>query len=115
MIADVVRRRMSLPAEELSKPDQELLTSVVHLAELVGKPVTPVVVPTDDPFDALTRVARAIDARELVVAGLAPPVDRPTLQAGVAPLAGGRRGKPSPDRSPSASWATVKTSAGTLG
>jgi len=67
VVADVVRRRMSLPVENLSKSDQELLTSVVHLAELVGKPVIPLVVPTDDPFDALTRVARAINARELVV------------------------------------------------
>ena len=67
--ADVVRRRMSLPASEqqLSGEDQRLLTSVVHMAELVGKPVIPLVVSTDDPFDALTRIARAIDARELIV------------------------------------------------
>ncbi len=67
VVADVYRRRMSLPVEELSEADQALLTSVVHLAELVGKPVIPLVVPTDDPFNALTRIARAINARELVV------------------------------------------------
>ena len=67
VVADVVRRRMSLPARELSAVDRKLLTSVVHMAELIGKPVIPLVVPTDDPFGALTSVARAINARELVV------------------------------------------------
>jgi len=67
VVADVVRRRMSLPDRELSKDDQQLLTQVVHMAELLGKPVIPLVVPTDDPFHALTQIARAINARELVV------------------------------------------------
>lgn len=67
VVADVVRRRMSLPAEELSDDDRALLTRLVHTAERVGKPVIPLVIPTDDPFDALARVARAIGARELVV------------------------------------------------
>ncbi len=65
--ADVIRRREPLPAQEMSKEDQTLLTSVVHMAELVGKPVIPLVVPTDDPFSALARIARAINARELVL------------------------------------------------
>ena len=67
VVADVFRRRISLPVKELSDEDQALLTKVVHMAELVGKPVIPLVIPTDNPFDALTRVARAIHARELVV------------------------------------------------
>ena len=67
VVADVVRRRMSLPAEELTADDRALLTKVVHMAELVGKPVLPLVVPTDDPFEALARISRAVDARELVV------------------------------------------------
>ncbi len=65
--ADVVRRRMSLPVQQLSDEDQQLLTSVVHMAELLGKPVIPLVVPTDNPFEALTQIARAIEARELVI------------------------------------------------
>ena len=67
VVADVVRRRMSLPVEQLSDGDRALLTKLVHMAELVGKPVTPLVIPTDNPFEALARVARAVNARELVV------------------------------------------------
>ena len=65
--ADVIRRRMSLPAKELSGDDETLLTKVVHMAELIGKPVIPLVVSTDNPFQTLTQIARDIHARELVV------------------------------------------------
>ena len=65
--ADVFRRRISLPVNTLSPEDQKLMTAVVPLAEKVGKPVLPLVIPTDNPFDALARVGHAIHARELVV------------------------------------------------
>ncbi len=65
--ADVVPRHSSAPMPGLSELDQALLTRVVTLAEEVGKPVHPVVVPTDDPFEALARIARAVAARELIL------------------------------------------------
>ena len=65
--ADVVPRRASTPMPGLSHADQELLSKVVKLAEEIGKPVHPLVVPTDDPFEALARIARAIDAREILL------------------------------------------------
>ena len=65
--ADIVPRRASTPMPGLSHPDQVLLSRVVKLAEEVGKPVHTLVVPTDDPFEALARIARAINAREIVM------------------------------------------------
>ncbi len=65
--ADVVPRRASAPMPGLSHADQELLSKVVKIAEEVGKPVHPLVVPTDDPIEALTQIARAIHAREIVL------------------------------------------------
>ena len=63
VIADVVPHRASAPMPGLSHGDQKLLTSVVKLAEEVGKPVHTLIVPTDDPFEALARIARSIGAR----------------------------------------------------
>jgi amino acid transporter len=61
----VVPRRAAAPGPGLTNPDRALLTNVVKLAEEAGKPVRPLVVPTDDPATALARIARAIGAREL--------------------------------------------------
>jgi len=66
--ADVVPRRASAPMPGLSHADQTLLTAVVTMAEEVGKPVHPLVVPTDDPFEALARIARSVDAQDLIIA-----------------------------------------------
>jgi nucleotide-binding universal stress UspA family protein len=43
------------------------LTAVVNLAEHAGKPVKPLIVPTNEPFYALTRTARTIGAEELIM------------------------------------------------
>jgi amino acid transporter/nucleotide-binding universal stress UspA family protein len=51
----------------ISKHDRQLLTAVVNLAEHAGKPVKPVIVPTNEPFYALTRTAKTIDAQELIM------------------------------------------------
>ena len=67
VVADVVPRRSSSPMPGLSSADQKLLTQVVKLSEDVGKPVTPIVVPTDDPYEALARIARSIGAREVLM------------------------------------------------
>jgi nucleotide-binding universal stress UspA family protein len=47
--------------------DRQLLTAVVNLAEHAGKPVKPVIVPTNEPFFALTRSAKMVGAQELIM------------------------------------------------
>jgi amino acid transporter len=51
----------------VTEEDRALLTAVVNLAEHAGKPVKPLIVPTNEPFYALTRTARTIGAEELVM------------------------------------------------
>jgi len=51
----------------ITEEDRALLTAVVTLAEHSGKPVLPLVVPTNEPFFALTRTARSIGAQELIM------------------------------------------------
>ena len=43
--------------------DRQLLTAVVNLAEHAGKPVKPVIVPTNEPFFAMTLTAKTVGAR----------------------------------------------------
>jgi nucleotide-binding universal stress UspA family protein len=52
---------------DISVHDRQLLTAVVNLAEHAGKPVRPVIVPTNEPFFALTRTAKTIGAQELIM------------------------------------------------
>jgi amino acid transporter/nucleotide-binding universal stress UspA family protein len=52
---------------EVSHHDRELLTAVVTLAESVGKPVKPLIVPTNEPIYALTRTAHALGVQELIM------------------------------------------------
>ena len=47
--------------------DRQLLTAVVNLAEHAGKAVKPLIVPTNEPYFALTRTAKAIGAQELIM------------------------------------------------
>jgi nucleotide-binding universal stress UspA family protein len=47
--------------------DRALLTAVVNLAEHAGKPVKPLIVPTNEPFYALARTARTVGAEELIM------------------------------------------------
>jgi amino acid transporter/nucleotide-binding universal stress UspA family protein len=51
----------------ITEEDRALLTAVVNLAEHAGKPVKPLIVPTNEPFYALTRTARTIGAEELIM------------------------------------------------
>ncbi len=51
----------------ITDEDRALLTAVVNLAEHAGKPVKPLIVPTNEPFYALTRTARTIGAEELIM------------------------------------------------
>jgi len=51
----------------VTEHDRELLTAVVKLAESAGKPVKPLIVPTNEPIYALTRTAKIIGAQELIL------------------------------------------------
>jgi amino acid transporter/nucleotide-binding universal stress UspA family protein len=51
----------------ITNNDRQLLTAVVNLAEHAGKSVKPVIVPTNEPFFALTRTAKTIGAQELIM------------------------------------------------
>ena len=52
---------------KITEEDRALLTAVVNLAEHAGKPVHPVIVPTNSPMYALTRTAHTIGAQEMVM------------------------------------------------
>ena len=54
--------------EELTvdEQDREVLTRVVNLAQEVGKPVRPLVIPTNNPLYAIATVARNLKAKEVV-------------------------------------------------
>ena len=47
--------------------DRQLLTAVVNLAEHAGKPVKPVMVPTNEPFLTIARTAKTISTQELIM------------------------------------------------
>jgi amino acid transporter/nucleotide-binding universal stress UspA family protein len=51
----------------ISEADRHLLTAVVNLAEHAGKPVKPVIVPTNEPFFAMARTAKTIGVQELIM------------------------------------------------
>ena len=51
----------------ISDEDRQLLTAVVTLAEHAGKPVKPLIVPTNEPFYALAQTAKTIGAQELIM------------------------------------------------
>jgi amino acid transporter len=51
----------------ITEDDRALLTAVVNLAEHAGKPVKPLIVPTNEPMYALTRTAFTIGAEELIM------------------------------------------------
>ncbi len=51
----------------ITEQDRQLLTAVVNLAEHAGKPVKPVIVPTNEPFFALVQTAKTIGAQELIM------------------------------------------------
>ena len=51
----------------ITEPTAQLLTAVVNLAEHAGKPVQPLIVPTNEPFFALARTAKDDRAQELIM------------------------------------------------
>ncbi|MFO0927750.1 MAG: APC family permease [Gemmataceae bacterium] len=52
---------------ELDAYDQQLMTAVVERAEKAGKEVTPIIVPTNNPLHAVLKMAKDIQAHELLM------------------------------------------------
>jgi amino acid transporter len=53
--------------EQLDSYDRQLMTAVVERAEIVGKKVTPLIVPTNNPLHAVLKTAMDLRVEELVV------------------------------------------------
>ena len=54
------------PPPDLTGYDQQLMTAVVQNAELAGKQLTPLIVPTNNPLHAVLRSAAGLRAQEVV-------------------------------------------------
>jgi amino acid transporter len=54
-------------SDELTDYEQQLMTAVVARAELAGKVVRPLIVPTNNPLHAILRAASEIGAQEIVL------------------------------------------------
>jgi amino acid transporter/nucleotide-binding universal stress UspA family protein len=67
MTASVLPQGSADLTPTITEQDRQLLTAVVNLAEHAGKPVKPVIVPTNEPFFALAQTARTIGAQELIM------------------------------------------------
>jgi nucleotide-binding universal stress UspA family protein len=67
MTASVLPQGSADLTPSITDQDRQLLTAVVNLAEHAGKPVKPVIVPTNEPFFALAQTARTIGAQELIM------------------------------------------------
>lgn len=67
MTANVLPPGSGGPRSTITEQDRALLTAVVNLAEHAGKPVRPLIAPTNEPFYALARTAHALGAQELIM------------------------------------------------
>jgi amino acid transporter len=57
----------TLVNEELNHDERELFSKVVFIAEKIGKPVIPLIVPTNNAFYSIVNVANALNVREIVL------------------------------------------------
>jgi len=67
MTATVLPKGSEDSRPTISEADRQLLTAVVNLAEHAGKPVKPLIVPTNEPFFAMARTAKTIGGQELIM------------------------------------------------
>jgi amino acid transporter len=69
----VMTAKMILPgstatdSSDLDSYDQELMTAVVTKAEHVGKPVHPLIVPTNNPLHAVLKIGKELHCQEVVM------------------------------------------------
>jgi amino acid transporter/nucleotide-binding universal stress UspA family protein len=71
MTAKLVQRggETLVPATELDKYDQQLMTAVVQRAEKAGKQVHPVIIMTNNPLHTILQTVRDLQAQEVVLGG----------------------------------------------
>jgi amino acid transporter len=67
MTAKVEPPGADLPSQHLDLYDQQLLTAVVNHAERLGKPVTPLLVPTNNALHAVLNTAKDLPCQEILV------------------------------------------------
>ena len=66
-IVIVSGRTPSEPGPPLGLEDRKLMTSVVNRAELVGKPLKPGIILTDEPQTVVLQAAHALGVQELIL------------------------------------------------
>lgn len=68
MIARVIKDKTNMTVEEqLESDEMHLFSEVVNTAERIGKPVIPLVIPTNNAFFSIVNVAAALNVREIVL------------------------------------------------
>jgi amino acid transporter len=68
MIARVFRDKINTDVKkELESDELHLFSEVVNLAEKIGKPVIPIVIPTNNAFFSIMNVAHSLNVREVVI------------------------------------------------
>ncbi len=68
MIARVFTDKLNtITRNELKNEEQYLFSEVVNAAEKIGKPVIPIVVPTNNAFFSIMNVAHSLQVREVVI------------------------------------------------
>jgi hypothetical protein len=68
MIARVFRDKVNTEVKkELEADELHLFSEVVNVAEKIGKPVIPVVIPTNNAFFSIMNVAHSLGVREVVI------------------------------------------------
>jgi amino acid transporter len=67
-IGRVFRDRQNMVVnEELEPEERKLFSEVVNVSEKIGKPVIPLIVPTNNAFYSIVNVAHSLKAREIVL------------------------------------------------
>jgi amino acid transporter len=68
MIARVFKDKQNMEVKnEIEEDERQLFSEVVNVAEKIGKPVLPVVVPTNNAFYSIMNVAHSLKVREVVI------------------------------------------------
>ncbi len=68
MIARVFRDKQNIEvSNDLEEDERHLFSEVVNTAEKIGKPVLPIVVPTNNAFFSIMNVAHSLSVREVVI------------------------------------------------
>ncbi|HWQ82140.1 MAG TPA: APC family permease [Ignavibacteria bacterium] len=68
MIARVFRDKQNIEVRnDLEEDERHLFSEVVNTAEKIGKPVLPIVVPTNNAFFSIMNVAHSLSVREVII------------------------------------------------